>query len=125
MIYHLGNQIRETGTARLFTGGEQLRDFIYVKDVVKACLCAWNAPSGIYNVGTGVGTSFNGLVSVLSSVLKKPAQINYFDMPYVSDSYQHHTQAETTLAKKRLGFISEWPLEKAVRDYYKWLGWVE
>ena len=55
MIYHLGKQMKEGKIPRLFKHGEQIRDHIYVKDVVAANLTALEAKSGVYNIGTGIG----------------------------------------------------------------------
>lgn len=121
MIYHLWKQMKAGKKPRIFKWGEQRRDFIYVKDVVRANLCALNAPSGIYNVGTGVGTTFNELVATLNSVLGTHAEPEYFDMPYESRTYQNHTIADTTKASQLLGFQAEWNFKSAVSDYVKWL----
>lgn len=125
MIYHLGKQIRETGEARIFEFGEQVRDHIYVKDAVTANLCAWQAPrSGIFNVGTGIGTSFKDLVTVLNRVLGTKAPTVYFKMPYDPATYQANTIAETSQAVRGLGFQSRFSLEAGITDYFKWLGWI-
>jgi ADP-L-glycero-D-manno-heptose 6-epimerase len=121
MILHLAGQIRQSGRARLFKHGEQRRDFIYVKDVVQANLNALSAPSGIYNVGTGVGTTFNDLVAALTDVLGTRATIEYFDMPFDPATYQHHTVADTRLARERLGFKASWALRPAIADYLQWM----
>lgn len=121
MIYHLSNQIVEGKTPRLFKHGHHKRDFVYVKDVVAANLCALQAPSGIYNVGTGVATSFKELVGVIDSVLGTHSEIEYFDMPYDPKTYQNDTQADTARARRQLGLEINWPLAKAVRDYLQQL----
>ncbi len=121
MIFHLGNQIKAGGPAKIFSYGEHKRDFIYINDVVTANLCAVKAPSGVYNVGTGVGTSFNGLVACLNAVLGKKAEIEYFPMPYEPATYQSNTIADITLASEKLGFTYQWKLEPAIADYMKWL----
>ncbi len=121
MIYHLSRQIKKGGPARLFSYGEQVRDFIYVRDVVEANLRAIAAPSGVYNVGTGVGTTFNELVMVLNRVLGTNAGIEYFPMPYDPKTYQSNTVADTERAKQKLGFTATWELEPSVAEYMKWL----
>lgn len=124
MLYHLGLQLRETKKVRLFKYGEQVRDHIYVKDVVGANLKAMETKhSGVYNVGTGIGTSFNDLALILGEVLGIPPEIEYFDMPYDPKTYQANTIADTKLASSRLGWTSQWKLVDAVRDYYRFLGW--
>lgn len=124
MIYHLSRQMLKGQKPRLFRHGEQKRDFIYVKDVVGANLCALTGESGVYNVGTGVATTFNELVTILNEVLGTSLSIEYFDMPYSAQTYQHNTQADTTAARKTLGFSSRWSLKDATADYMEWLAGV-
>lgn len=121
MVFHLSRQMVQKRRPRLFKYGEQKRDFIYVKDIVEANLCAMKAPSGVYNVGTGAGTTFNELVATLNDVLGTKLEIEYFDMPYVSQTYQHNTQADTERAEKLLGFKARWTLRDAIVEYMKWL----
>ena len=104
----------------MFKFGEQKRDHIYVKDVVKSNFIALDAPSGVYNVGTGVATSFNEVVKVLNEVLGTNKEIEYFDNPY-KGSYQSDTQADTTKAEKVLGFKAEYSFKQGVIDYDKFL----
>ncbi len=110
VIFHSYNQIIKNGFVKLFKShkkdfndGEQLRDFIYVKDVLQICFwfleCWQKDPksfiSGIYNVGTGKARTFNDLVNATFSALNKPAQIEYIDMPEdIRETYQYFTEAE-------------------------------
>ncbi|MAG07884.1 ADP-glyceromanno-heptose 6-epimerase [Candidatus Woesearchaeota archaeon] len=121
MVYHLYKQMKEGKRARLFKQGEQIRDHIYVKDVVSATLKAVDASSGVYNVGTGIGTSFNELVKVLNEVLGTNLEIEYFDMPYDPKTYQANTQADTTLAEEKLEFKTEFTVKDGIKDYIKWI----
>lgn len=121
MIYHLYHQIKNGSRPRIFNWGEQIRDFIYIKDVVRANLMAVTAPSGIYNVATGVGTSFNELIKILNEVMKTQLEPDYFPMPYDPKTYQSNTQGDTQLAETKLRFRAEWDLKKAIRDYFEWL----
>lgn len=121
MIYHLYHQMKMGNRPRIFNWGEQIRDFIYVKDVVTANLKAVQAPSGIYNVATGVGTSFNELVRTLNEVMGTNLEPDYFPMPYDPKTYQSNTQGDTALAQRCLGFTAEWKLKEAIQDYLKWL----
>ena len=126
MIYHLAKQIRSNKSPRLFKFGEQKRDHIYVKDAVDATILALNAKSGIYNVGTGIATTFNSLVKTLNSIMGKNSEIEYFDMPYDPKTYQSNTQADTAKAEKFLNFKAKWPLKEGIKDYFNWLdenGW--
>lgn len=121
MVLHLFRQMEQGKNPRLFEHGEQKRDFIYVKDAVRANFCALTAPSGIYNVGTGVASDFNCLVEALNSVMgtQKPAE--YFPMPYDPKTYQVHTVADTARAESILKFKAEWSLKRGVQDYLEWL----
>ncbi len=121
MVYHLYGQMKAGNAPRLFQWGEQKRDFIYVKDVVKANLCALSAPSGVYNVGTGVASTFNEVVAALGEALGQKPTIEYFPMPYDAESYQADTQADTRLASEKLRFRADWNLTAAVKDYVLWL----
>jgi ADP-L-glycero-D-manno-heptose 6-epimerase len=121
MVYHLYQQIRSGKKPRLFQWGEHKRDFVYVKDVVAANLAALTAPSGVYNVGTGVASSFNQLIEALSLALETPLEIEYFPMPYDPSTYQSDTQADTAFAKARLGFQAQWDLNSGVADYVQWM----
>ena len=111
VIFHSYNQIQKNGVVKLFKShkkefkdGEQLRDFIYIKDVLKICFwfleCWKNDPqtfiSGIYNVGTGKARSFNDLVNATFSALDESTQIEYIDMPEdIRETYQYFTEADT------------------------------
>ncbi|MDP7505836.1 MAG: ADP-glyceromanno-heptose 6-epimerase [Candidatus Woesearchaeota archaeon] len=121
MIYHLYNQMKSGNKPKLFKMGEQIRDHIYVKDIVRAVILALDAPSGVYNVGTGVGTSFNEVVKVLNEVLGKELEIEYIDMPYDAKTYQANTQADTTLAEEKLKFKAEFSFKEGVKDYVEWM----
>ena len=102
MVYHLWKQMTVGKRPRLFKYGEQKRDQIYVKDVVTANILALDAPSGVYNIGTGSTVTFDHIVEVLNRVLGTNLQPDYFDMPYDKKTYQVNTQADTTKAQKYL-----------------------
>lgn len=135
VIFHAFNQIQEKNKVRLFRShrpdfkdGEQLRDFIYVNDVV--AVCYWfmeknmepgKAPeSGLYNLGTGKARSFNDQVSAIFTALGKKVNIEYFDTPVdIRDKYQYFTEADMSKLRK-VGYKEEfWSLEKGVEDYVK------
>jgi len=106
---------------RIFKWGEQKRDQVYVKDVIKANLLAMNAKeSCIVNVGSGRAVSFNYIIEVLNKVLGFNYEPEYFDNPY-KEFYQEHTEADLSKAKKYLGYKPEWSFEKAIEDYMNWL----
>ena len=117
MISHLWKKMVCGEKPRLFKYGEQKRDHIYVKDVVYANLLALDAPSGIYNVGTGRATSFNEIVHYLNEILNTNYEIEYFDSPYDPKTYQMNTQADTERASKSLKFKSKFGVKEGIKDY--------
>ncbi len=118
MVYQLMVKMAKGQKPRLFKWGQQKRDFVYIKDVVKANLLAMERDvSGVFNVGYGKARSFNELVGILNEVLGTDYDIEYFDNPY--DFYQNYTEADLTLSRKYLGYEPEYPLEEGVLDYYK------
>lgn len=129
VIFHSFNQIRKDGVVKLFRShrpdykdGQQLRDFVYVMDVIKVCcwLMEHRPASGIYNLGTGVARSFDDLVKATFGGLDLPAKIRYIDMPEdIRDKYQYFTQA--SMGKLRAAGYSDrfYTLEEGVDDYVR------
>lgn len=132
--YQLYNQINATGKARLFRGwgdiqgkpvgdGEQRRDFVYVKDVVKVNLWFWQhkGPSGIYNCGPGHAQSYNEVANAIIKAMGK-GEIEYVDFPEVlKGKYQNFTEADLTnllAAGYDEGFTD---MEQAVKEYVDFL----
>lgn len=129
VIFHSFKQIKQNGKVKLFRShkegyedGEQLRDFVYVKDVI--AVCYWlmeNQPaSAIYNLGTGKARSFNDLVKATFSGLDMPANIEFIDMPEdIRDKYQYFTEANMDKLKAA-GYTNDFfSLEKGVDDYVR------
>lgn len=116
MIYHLSKKMKTGETPKLFKMGEQKRDHIYVKDCVLANIKALTAKSGVYNVGTGVATSFNEIVKIINNILGTDFVPEYIDSPY-GENYQVHTQADTKKAEKELGFKASYTIRRGMEDY--------
>jgi ADP-L-glycero-D-manno-heptose 6-epimerase len=120
MVYQLYKQMKEGKRPRLFKWGEQRRDFVYIKDVIRANLLAMEKDvSGIFNIATGMTRSFNEIVSILNQLLGTNLEPDYFDCPY--DFYQNYTQADITKAKELLGYEPQYSLEEGIKDYLKHL----
>lgn len=123
MIYQLAQQMK-IGNPKIFKSGEQKRDYIYVKDVVRANLLALEAKeSGIYNCGFGEAVSFNEIIRILNQILNLKREPEYIDNPY-AERYQNFTQCDMSLAKERLGFIPEFDVQKGIQDYFE-SGWLK
>ncbi|MBA2745815.1 MAG: ADP-glyceromanno-heptose 6-epimerase [Flavisolibacter sp.] len=127
VIFHAFNQILETGGVKLFRShrpefddGKQLRDFIYVRDVVDVCfyLMTHRKNSAIYNLGTGKARSFVDLATATFKALNKPATINFIDIPAdIRDNYQYFTEAKMEKLRKA-GYDKPFTsLEEGVHDY--------
>ena len=129
VIFHAYNQILKTGKVKLFRShkpgfgdGEQLRDFIYVEDVVSVCYWLMqNKPSsGLYNVGTGRARTFNDQVKAIFKSLDIPPQIEYIDTPEdIRDKYQYFTEADMSKLKNAGYDKSFHTLEEGVALYVK------
>jgi ADP-L-glycero-D-manno-heptose 6-epimerase len=127
VIFHSFNQIQATGKVKLFKShrpdfkdGEQLRDFVYVKDVVDICFWLMQAQpaSGLYNVGTGKARSFNDLVKAIYAAIGKDPVIEYIDTPVdIRDKYQYFTEADMSKLRKAGYTAPFYSLEEGVRTY--------
>ncbi|MES2140642.1 MAG: ADP-glyceromanno-heptose 6-epimerase [Bacteroidota bacterium] len=127
VILHAFNQIQEKGSVKLFRShnpdykdGEQLRDFVYVKDVVEVCyfLLHHRKNSGIYNLGSGKARTFLDLVKNTFSALNKAPNIEFIDTPIdIRDKYQYFTEANMNKLKS-IGYSKPfYTLEEGVKDY--------
>jgi ADP-L-glycero-D-manno-heptose 6-epimerase len=127
VIFHAFNQISQNGSMKLFRShkaeyadGGQLRDFIYVKDVVSVCLFMMNnkPESGIYNLGTGKARAFNDLAHATFAAMNVPPLINYIDTPAdIRDKYQYFTEANMSKLLRNGYKIPFHSLEEGVKDY--------
>lgn len=120
-------QVRERGSIRLFKSyrpdyehGEQVRDFVYVKDAVDVTLFCGEHPevAGLFNCGTGEARSWNALAKAVFAVMGLEPNIEYIDMPpELRGMYQYFTRAE--MGKLRAaGYAAPFTaLEDGVRDY--------
>ena len=127
VILHAHKQIKEKGIVKLFRShnpkykdGEQLRDFVYVKDVVEVCyfFLHHRQNSGIYNLGTGKARTFIDLVKNTFSAENKSLNIEFIDTPIdIRDKYQYFTEAAMDKLKS-IGYTKTfYSLEDGVRDY--------
>lgn len=127
VIWHAYNQILKTGKMKLFRShnpaykdGEQMRDFLFVKDVAEVCMFLMHhrKNSGIYNLGSGRARTFLDLVKAVFSSMGKPEQIEFVDTPAdIRDKYQYFTEANMSKLKG-IGYAKKfYELEEGVREY--------
>ena len=132
VAFHTFNQFSETGTMKLFKGtkagikdGEQLRDFVYVKDAASVVAYFLStvmnnkpAPNGIYNIGTGQARSFKDLSENVIANMGKTPHITYVDMPEdLQGKYQYFTQANMTNLRAAGYKAPMTSLEDGIKDY--------
>lgn len=129
VVHKAFEQVRDIGKVKLFKSlhpnykdGEQMRDFVYVKDAVEMTIYFLEHPekNGIFNVGAGKARTWNDLVTALFNAVGKAVNIEYIDLPEnLREKYQYFTEAN--LSKIRSAGYSESTitLEDGVSDYVK------
>ena len=129
VVMHAYKQITEKGEMKLFRShnsnykdGEQLRDFVYVKDVEEVCyfLLHHRKDSAIYNLGSGTARTFKDLVTATFQAMQREAKIDFIDTPVdIRDKYQYFTEANMGKLKA-IGYDKPfYTLEDGVGDYVK------
>jgi len=129
VIFHSFNQIKKDGEVKLFRShrpdykdGWQLRDFVYVKDLLKICywLMEHQPASAIYNLGTGKARSFEDLVKATFAGLDMSPHITFIDMPEdIRDKYQYFTEANMNKLRAAGYKDAFYTLEEGVGDYVR------
>jgi ADP-L-glycero-D-manno-heptose 6-epimerase len=116
MIHQLAKQMRAGKRPRVFTAGEQRRDFVYVGDVVQANINALKSTrGGAFNVGSGKSWTFNQVVAELNRALKTNLAPEYFDNPY--SFTQDWTEADLTESRQCLGYEPKFDLARGIDAY--------
>ena len=123
------DQVRATGQLQLFRShrpdyrdGEQMRDFLYVKDAVEMTIHLAETPSagGLFNLGSGQANTWLTLANALFSAMELDSKIEFVDMPEsIRPNYQYYTKASIEKLRSTGYESTVTPLEKAVADYTK------
>ncbi|MFN3966519.1 MAG: ADP-glyceromanno-heptose 6-epimerase [Endomicrobiia bacterium] len=129
VVHKAFQQINETGKIKLFKSyrkefkdGEQLRDFIYIKDAVEMTLYVYEKNlKGLYNIGTGKARSFNDIARTIFKILNKEVRIEYIEMPEeIKEKYQYFTEANMKKLVSEAGYNKKtMSLEEGIEDYLK------
>ncbi len=129
VIFHAFHQIQNNGFVNLFQShkdnykdGMQLRDFVYVKDVIKVILFLMkNKPeSGLYNLGTGKARAFYHLAEATFTALNLKSDIRFIPTPEdIRDKYQYFTEANIDKLRNAGYNDNFYSLEDGVGDYIK------
>lgn len=127
MVYHGYKQIKKDGEIRLFKSdnpnygdGEQLRDFVYVKDVCEVIKWFYKNPdiSGLFNVATGRAQSFKELAEAVFHAIGIKPNIRYIDMPdNIKMKYQYYTRGKIDKLRDVGCNVKFLDVEAGVRDY--------
>ena len=127
VVHKAYHQILETGKVRLFRShrpdyadGEQVRDFVYVRDAVDVTLHFMDdrGASGLFNCGTGRARSWLDLVRAVFAAMGREPEIEFIDMPdHLRAKYQYHTEADPAKLRAAGYSASFTELEDGVRDY--------
>lgn len=129
VVHKAFEQIRDNGKVRLFKSrkpeykdGEQMRDFVYVKDAVDMTLFFLDKKekNGLFNIGAGKARTWNDLVQALFNAMGMPVNIEYINLPdKLADKYQYFTEASLDKLRSAGYKNPTASLEDGVADYVK------
>lgn len=127
VVYKAFHQIQKNGSLQLFKSahsdykdGEQMRDFIYVKDITEWIMQILEKKSvkGIFNMGHGQARTWLDLANAVFSAMGKETNIDWIDIPEsVAKQYQYFTEARMEKLKSFDIGQSKWSLENGIKDY--------
>ncbi len=132
MLLRCFEQISAKGQVALFKSyrkeygdGEQVRDFLYVRDAAKMTIFFMNegaACTGLYNIGYGETRSWNDLAKAMFAAMDKPVDIQYIEMPEeLKARYQYYTCLDINKIRKAGYTAPLFSLEDAAKDYVSYL----
>ncbi len=130
VVFKAFQQIQDQGKLKLFRShhpdykdGEQLRDFVYIKDITRwmvELLKKSESASGIYNMGFGQARTWLDLANSVFQNLEKPTSIDWIDIPErIRSQYQYFTEAKMSRLMALNLSPAQWPLELGIEDYLK------
>lgn len=129
IVYKAFHQIQNTDSLKLFKShhpdykdGEQMRDFVYVKDITRWMteIMKRDELQGLFNMGYGEARTWKDLAAAIFKNLNKEMNIEWIDIPeHIRDQYQYYTEANITKLKEVGLSEPEWSIEKGVEDYVK------
>ena len=129
VVFHAFRKITDTGEMGIFKSykegyadGQQLRDFVYVKDLCKVIrfMMEHKNINGLFNLGTGKARSFYDLASAVFAAMGLERKIRFIEMPVeLRGKYQYFTQAKMDKLREA-GYREElWTLEEGILDYVR------
>lgn len=121
-ISHLIKSVLAGERPTLFKDGTQRRDWVHVSDVGEANRLALQGGDGVYNVGSGVATTFNEVIDLVwkaTELTRRPT--NFIDIPFDPSRYQSHTECGLWKARGGLGYEPRVTLSEGIRSYVDYL----
>lgn len=116
MIHQLIKTMSAGNHPKLFTPGDQKRDWLYVKDAVRAnIMAAQSNCTGIFNTGSGKAVTFNRLIEIINENLKIEMNAEYIECPF-KDKYQSYTECNVTKAKESFGWEPAYDVELGINE---------
>lgn len=117
MVLQIMEAMARNQRPRLFQYGEQKRDFVFIDDVVHGTLLAAEKPKGaIYNIGSGLATSFNEIVSIINEYQGTAISPEWIENPY--SFYQTETRADLERARAELGYEPRFSPATGIPEYF-------
>jgi len=99
--------------------GEVIRDYIFIDDVVSACICAIESNvSGVFNIGSGVGFSVNQVVKKIEALTAKKIEVKYTKSRNID---VNKVVLNIGKAKRELGWEPKIDISEGLKEHYKWL----
>jgi UDP-glucose 4-epimerase len=101
----------------IFGDGEQLRDYVYIEDAVRAnLLCTTKGEGEVFNLGTGVGTSVNALLERIQEIMGTELQPTYKPR---REGEIYRNYLDSTKAREILGWQTRVDLDEGLRRTVK------
>ena len=117
MIHQLLHKMLVNERPKIFKNGEQLRDWVYVDDVVEAnMLSSKHNESGVFNVGSGEAMSFNDIVKTLNLELGTSLEPEYIECLF-KDKYQSHTLANLDKSRQKLAYFPKYSIREGIKKF--------
>lgn len=98
--------------------GSTVRDYFHVRDLANLTkLALFSQETGIFNAGSGVGSSINQLISTLKTIVNRPSDVIYkeqrgVDVPAIV--------LDCTAAENKFGWRATTSLQAGIEDYVEW-----
>lgn len=118
IIRNLLERVKDGSQVTLWSGGSSVRDYLYIDDMVAACKLALRGPGGVFNIGTGVGTSLDELIAQVENITGR-AMVVRREPARPSDVT--HIVLDASRAMEFLGWHAKVGLAEGILATWNWL----